>query len=178
MVLWPVELDAAGDPWPRQPHQSRLDDVLPIEEIVAIHLVETDVDAPANFRKNHEPEIFVFDVERLPRMVVPLGRNPVNKGQGIHAAAAALINALLKKHWIRIRRLRQVGEDVDRLLPGFYGTALSPWSFRQVEFMPFGQRLFSILVLAQTAAGILRSPAMSSILDPRACLALRIGAEL
>ena len=178
MVLWPVELDSAGDPWTGEAYKSRLDDVLPIEEIVAVDLVETDVDAPANFRENHEPQIFIFDVERLPRMVVPLGRNAIDKGQGIHASAAALIDALLKKHWIRIWRLWQVGEDVDWLLPGFHGTALSNWSFRQVESMAFGQRLFSILDLARMDAGLLRSPVMSSILDLQACLALRIEVTL
>ena len=50
---------------PARPYQRRLNDVLPIEEIVAIHLVEPDVNAAANFRKNHEAQILVFDVERF-----------------------------------------------------------------------------------------------------------------
>src|SRR6185437_13802941 len=130
MVLRPVELDAPGYPWTRKAYKSRLDDVLPIEKIVAIDLVKAYVDAAANFRKNHEPQIFIFDMERLPSMIVSLRRDPVNKRQGIHATAAALIYAFLKKHRIRIRRIGQIGEDVDFLLPGFDWTAFSDGSFQ------------------------------------------------
>ena len=50
VMLRPVEFDAAGDPWARQTHKSRLDHILPIEEIVSVGFVETDVNAAANLR--------------------------------------------------------------------------------------------------------------------------------
>src|SRR6185437_1147014 len=163
MVLRPVELDAPGYPWTRKAYKSRLDDVLPIEKIVAIDLVKAYVDAAANFRKNHEPQIFIFDMERLPSMIVSLRRDPVNKRQGIHATAAALIYAFLKKHRIRIRRIGQIGEDVDFLLPGFDWTAFSDGSFRKEERMAFGQRLRAILRLAHRTC----SPRETEILKVR-----------
>ena len=64
VVLRPVELNAAGDPWSQQSHQRRLDHVLPVKEIVLVGLVETRVNSPANFGKDHQLDIFVLEEDR------------------------------------------------------------------------------------------------------------------
>ena len=66
MVLRPVELDAAADPWTRQPHQGWLDDVLAVDEVVAIGFVAGQVDASAQFRQDHQADELVLQVHRRP----------------------------------------------------------------------------------------------------------------
>ncbi|MNZ29789.1 hypothetical protein D3C78_470430 [compost metagenome] len=50
VVLGPVELDAAGDPGPHQPHQRRLDHLVVVDKVPLHHLVVGAVDAPAQLR--------------------------------------------------------------------------------------------------------------------------------
>ena len=64
VVLRPVELNSAGDPWAQQPHQRRLDHVLAVEEVVLVGLVQSSVDAPANLRQNHQLDKFVLKQDR------------------------------------------------------------------------------------------------------------------
>jgi hypothetical protein len=65
-MLRPVELDAAGNPRPGQADERGLDDVLVVNQIVAVGLVLNGVDAPADFRQHQHAEKFVFDPDRLP----------------------------------------------------------------------------------------------------------------
>ncbi len=69
MMLRPVEFDAAGDPRAGQPDERRLDHILPIEEVIAVGLVEPNVNAPADLRQNHQAQIRVLNVHRLPRLL-------------------------------------------------------------------------------------------------------------
>ena len=39
MVLGPVELDTAGDPRPGQPNESGFDDVLAVDQVIAVGLI-------------------------------------------------------------------------------------------------------------------------------------------
>src|SRR5882757_10604345 len=57
MVLRPVELDTAGDPGTCQANECRLDHVLAVEEVVAVCLVEPDVNAAANLRQYHQSQV-------------------------------------------------------------------------------------------------------------------------
>ena len=50
VVLRPVELHAAGNPRPEEPHQSGFDDSLSVKEVVVIGLVLADVNPSAYFR--------------------------------------------------------------------------------------------------------------------------------
>ena len=70
MMLRPVEFDATGDPRPGQADQRGLDDVLPIEKIVTVGLVLTDMNAAADFRQDHDAEEFVFRCNMLSRRLL------------------------------------------------------------------------------------------------------------
>lgn len=60
MMLRPVELDAAGNPWSSQPDQRGLDHVLTIDNVAATDLILYGVNAPANFRQQHDADKVVF----------------------------------------------------------------------------------------------------------------------
>lgn len=53
VMLWPLKLNTTRYPWPQQPYQSRLDDILSVEEVILVGLIEASVDSPANLGKNH-----------------------------------------------------------------------------------------------------------------------------
>src|ERR1700742_1177896 len=99
MMLWPVELYAARNPGTCEPDQSRFDYILAIEKIVAICLVESDVNAPANLGQNHQPEILVLDVSGLPLTRLSALFDSLDTRQRIYSSAAALVHPALQKHW-------------------------------------------------------------------------------
>ena len=70
MVLRPVELDAAADPWTGQSDEGGLDDILAIDEVVAVRLVTGDMDAAAQLRKDHHADELIFQVNGGPCAVV------------------------------------------------------------------------------------------------------------
>ena len=104
-MLGPVEFHAARDPRPQQPHQRRLDDVLPVKEIVAVGLIAPGVDAPAQLRQKHQLDIFVFQEDGAIAFSNFLEGHAIGERIGIYAPAASLIDALLKKHGVRDRAL-------------------------------------------------------------------------
>jgi hypothetical protein len=62
VVLWPVELDAAGDPRSGEADKGGFDDVLAVEEIVVVvGFVLAEEDASADFREHDEADEFVFE---------------------------------------------------------------------------------------------------------------------
>ena len=68
-MLRRVELDATRDPRPQQANQRRLDDALPVEEVVAIADVLSDVNAAADLRQDHQSDVLVLEVDGLPGTV-------------------------------------------------------------------------------------------------------------
>ena len=80
MMLRPVELDASRDPGPGESDERGLDDILAVKEVVAVGLVEADVNTAAKFGQDHEPDVFVFEVDRFPEPVVRLGLNAIDYG--------------------------------------------------------------------------------------------------
>src|SRR5580704_8812455 len=117
MMLRPIELHAAGDPRTQQSHEGRLDDMLAIEEVVSVGFVEPGVNAAADFRKNHQLDKFVLKHDGAVGLVLLLKRHAVSKRIGINLAAAALVNALLQEHGIRISVLDRVGWNDDLFFP-------------------------------------------------------------
>src|ERR1700691_6664325 len=101
-MLGPIKLHSAGDPWTGETNESGFDDILPVEKIIAVSLVKTDVYAAANFGKNHQAEILIFKMYRLPHLLSSVGSNAINEGQRINASATTLIDALLEEHGITI----------------------------------------------------------------------------
>ena len=117
MVLGPVELHAPGDPGPGKAHQPRLDHVVPVEEVVPGRLVEADVDAASDFRQQHEPQVFVLQVDRLPEPGLLRAGDAVNERHRVDLAAGPLVHAAVQEHRIPVRHAGSVGVDGDRLAP-------------------------------------------------------------
>ena len=53
VMLRPIELDASGDPWPGKTNERRLDHVLPVEEVISVRLIESNMDAAADLGQHH-----------------------------------------------------------------------------------------------------------------------------
>ena len=60
MMLRPIELYPAGNPWPRKSNQGWLNNILSIEEVVSIYLVEADVDSSADLGQHHHANILIL----------------------------------------------------------------------------------------------------------------------
>ena len=108
MMLRPVEFDAAGNPRPGQADKRRFDDVLVVDEVVAVGLVLDRVDATADFRQHEHAEKIILNPDGLPFAIHRFLRDAVRERQRIDLAAAALIDALFEKHRILVRRGGQI----------------------------------------------------------------------
>src|ERR1700734_774324 len=86
VMLRPVEFDPARDPGAGKADQRRLDDILAVEEVVAVDLVLANMNAATDLGQDHEAQIFVFEVYGLPGVVAGLGRDAVDDGQRIDLA--------------------------------------------------------------------------------------------
>src|SRR5579863_10257999 len=95
VMLRPVELHASRDPWAGKPNQSGLDHILAVKEVVAVQLVEADMDPAANFRQDHDSDVFVFEMDRPPAMVLWLRADAIDDGERVDTAAASLVDAPL-----------------------------------------------------------------------------------
>ena len=114
-MLRPVELGSAGNPRTAQADQRRLDDMLAVEEVVAVGFVEPDLDTPAEFRQDHELDVLVLQHDRLIGPVEFFLGNAVSQRVGIDPSTAALVVALIQEHRIEVRRRRRIGGEHDLL---------------------------------------------------------------
>ena len=117
MVMGHVPLHSARDPGPQHADERRFDDVLAIDEIVAVGLVLGGKKAAADFRQDAQLEILVFQVDGLIGLVLLDVAQPVQKGVGIDGPLGALVGPAGIKHGIGLGRLDEVGGDDQRLLP-------------------------------------------------------------
>ena len=60
VMLRPVELDAAGNPWTGEAYQRRFDYVLAVKEVIAVCFVQPHMDSAANLRQHHHANEFIF----------------------------------------------------------------------------------------------------------------------
>ena len=114
VVLRPVELHPAGNPRAGQANQGGLYHVLAVKEVVAVDLVLTDVDAPADFRQDHYAEEIVFQPDRIPGAFGARFGDAVVEGQRVNRATAALVDAFFQKHRVLIGGQRLVSRQHDR----------------------------------------------------------------
>src|SRR5260370_18140793 len=91
MMLWPIELCAAGNPRPSQTHERGFDNILAVEEVIAVRLVNADVDASANLRQDHDTQKLVLQMNRLPCVLTRIRRVAVRERQREHPPPAPLI---------------------------------------------------------------------------------------
>jgi AraC family transcriptional regulator of arabinose operon len=113
-VLWPVELDPAGNPGTSQPHERRLDHVLAVDCLVTVGQVSNGMNPAPDLGKQHDLHKPVVKKYRVPFTLGRLLGDSVVERQRIDAAAAPLVNALFQKHGIEIRRVWLVSGKRDR----------------------------------------------------------------
>ena len=98
MVLGPVEFDPSADPRAGEPDECGLDHIVSVEEVIAVGLINGDVDPPAELGQHHESQITVLEVYRLPLHGFARRGDPLGERQGIHPTARTLVNAPVEKH--------------------------------------------------------------------------------
>ena len=112
MVVWPVELHAAGDPGTQRTDQSRFDDTLAVEKVISGTLVHRTEDPPSQFRQNGYGNVFVFQQNGG---IFFVGNNTVmgtvHHGIGIRIAAGTLMYPVFRKHGQGFRGWFRVGGD-------------------------------------------------------------------
>lgn len=91
MVLGPVKFDASGDPGAGKPHKGRLDDMVVIDEIIAVCLVVSPLDASPKLRQHHDLQILVFQKDRPVHVVRLLVADLFCHRVGIDFSAASLV---------------------------------------------------------------------------------------
>ena len=110
VVLRPVELHAAREPRTGKPHERGLDDIVAVEEVVVVvGLVLPDVDAPADFGKEDDARVVVFERHGVVFLHYRLVHHLVDERYGIDLPARALVDALLEEHRVLLRRADRVG---------------------------------------------------------------------
>ena len=136
VMLGPVELHAAGNPWPGEADKRGLDDILSVEKVVvSVRLVLTKENPATDFRQHHQPHEFILHprrdiIHRLRRFVLI---HLVDERHGINLAARALVNALLEKNRIFFRLAEAVGRDGERFETGshrIHGLSGFKWTSR------------------------------------------------
>src|ERR1700694_179820 len=118
MMLRRVELPAPRDPGPEQSDQGRFDDARPVKEVVAVGDVLPDVNPSADLWQDHQPDVLILEMDRLPGAVHLFIRHAIGAGIRIYPAAAALIDALLEEHRTPFRWLLGVRRDDHLVVPG------------------------------------------------------------
>ena len=87
VVLRPVEFDAAGNPRAGKADKRRLDDLVVIDEVVAVGLVVGALNAAAKLRKHHHADIVVFKPYGGIGLVGLFIKDLVDDRQGVDLAA-------------------------------------------------------------------------------------------
>src|ERR1700737_896320 len=117
MMLRRVDLDAPRDPGPEQSDQCRFDDALPVKEVVAVGGAPPDGNPPADLWQDHQPDVLILEMDRLPGAVHLFIRHAIGDGIRIYPAAAALVDALLEEHRTPFRWLLGVRRDDHLVVP-------------------------------------------------------------
>ena len=90
-----------------------------------------NMNAPAQFRKDHDAKGFIFQVNGMPWSIARLAGDPIDEGHGIHTAAAALVDSFFQEHGIAIGGCGEISPHDNRLGPGLDVTCFRRRCFRQ-----------------------------------------------
>src|ERR1039457_4122182 len=112
-----VPLYAAGDPGSNQPDERRLDDMLPIDEIVVIGLVDAFEDAAADLGQHADSQILVLEVDHGIGLVYLFAGERIVHGVRIDWALRSLGRAAEEEHGVGPGISGQVGRYGDFLFP-------------------------------------------------------------
>jgi hypothetical protein len=75
------------------------------------------VNSSADLRQDHEPDVLVLDMNRVPEALTGLSCDSVDEGQRVNPSTASLINLFSKNMGVRIGGFDFVGQDLDGLTP-------------------------------------------------------------
>ena len=120
MVVVDVPLDAARDPRADDADERRFDDVLAVDEIVAVGLVHTFEDAAADLRQDADAEILILEVDDLVGLVGLLAGENVVHGIGIDGRLRPLRLPPEVEHRVGLGVSGQVGGDHHGGLPDLH----------------------------------------------------------
>ena len=116
----PVEFQSAGNPQPISANQRGLDNVLPIEKIIMVHLVIGFKDTSAQGGDQNQTQVVVFQpyylVGLIPPTVIGGGQHRQSR---IGTACRSLMVAIFGEHGQGLGLLHWVGGD-DHLLHGHH----------------------------------------------------------
>ena len=119
-----IPLHTPADPCTEHTHILRLDDVLPVEDLVAGGLVRGVEQAAADVGQDAQLHIVVLQVERPVRAIHPLRGGIVVHGVGIHPAPGPLIGEIPLEEGGLFGSCYAVGGEVDGALPHFHRAVL------------------------------------------------------
>ncbi len=122
MVMRNVPFHAARDPGTQDADQRRLDDMLVIDELVAVGLVHRLEDFAAQFRDNADLYVLVFEIDHGVGLVRLLRGQAVVQRVGVDTLLRALRHCTAAEIELRIRigRSDEIGRNRHRLLPHLY----------------------------------------------------------
>ena len=120
VMLRPVELYSPRNPRAGKPHECRLDDMVVVDKMALPDLVVGHLYAPSQLRENHHLDVFVFQIDRMPRLVCLLVADRLYYGVRIDRTARALIHPLLQEDGIFLGRSDLIRWDQHRFFPCFY----------------------------------------------------------
>jgi hypothetical protein len=111
-----VPFDAARDPGPDQTDQRRFDHVLPVNEVVAVALIDGLKQAPADLRQDPDANIFIFQVNDAIELVrFDIGERVVERVR-VNTAFRSLRALTEEEHRVRLGVSGQIGWDRHLLL--------------------------------------------------------------
>ena len=119
VMLWPVKLNAAGNPRSCKPHQRRFDHLIIIHKVVSVCLIVSPLNSSSQFRQNHNLQIFVLQIHRRIFPVRFSVADLLHRWIRIDLAAAPLINPLIQKYRIFFRFPNLIGGNGNLLNPYF-----------------------------------------------------------
>ena len=103
VMLGPVEFNPSGNPWPRQPHQSRLYHMVIINKIISVRLIIRSLDPSSQLRQHHNLYIFIFQKNSGIFLIRLRIADFFHRRIGIDLSAASLIYPFIQKHRILFR---------------------------------------------------------------------------
>ena len=89
------------------------------------------MDSAADLGQDHEPQVFVLDMDGLPTALFGFSGNSIDKRQRVHPTTTALVNALFEKHRVQIGISGLVRQYLHCLAPRFHGTIETGWGIRK-----------------------------------------------
>ena len=114
-MLGPVEFNAAGNPRPGQADEGGLDHAVIIDEIILIGFVQCPLDPSAQFRQDHDIQVFVFQDYSLVLHVLRGFTDLFADGQRIYLAGGTLIRPLFDEKRVLFQIADSIGRNGYRL---------------------------------------------------------------